>query len=174
MDNTNNMEKIMEKFKKFEAEFVEYKKFTESVILVNTALVQEIADNIDIKLDILCNLDTRNSTANKAQVKKTKVVSKLAFFKNKLKKNINEYIDVLYTEDEINDLYSLDDVKVKKTELLKKNRIIDLLYVNITKNDAQKNIKLKNIYDEYKLDFEKEESLDDDVDDVDDESKNND
>jgi hypothetical protein len=154
------MEKILEKINKLEAELENYKKFTESVILVNTTLVQEIANGIDIKLDILCNLDNSNASANKAQVKKSKVVSKSAFFKNKLKENINEYIDILYTEDEIKDLYSHDDVKVKKTELLKKNKIIDLLYVNITKNDAQKNTKLKNIYDEYKLEFEKEDSVD--------------
>jgi hypothetical protein len=144
--------KMLQTLIKIEAEFAEYKKITEIVILVNANLVQEIA-NIDIKLDIICNSINTKSTANKTQVKKTKVVSKLAFFKKKLKENINEYIDVLYTEDEINDLYSRDDVKVKKTELLKKNRIIDLLYENITKNDAKKNTKLKNIYDEYKLDF---------------------
>ena len=169
------MDKIMEKLNKMEAELAEYKKYTESVILVNTTLIQEIANNIDIKLDILCNLDNSNASANKAQVKKSKVVSKSAFFKNKLKENINEYLDILYTEDEIKDLYSHDDVKIKKTELLKKNKIIDLLYVNITKNDAQKNTKLKNIYDEYKLEFEKEESVsgDGDIDDVEEETKNN-
>lgn len=149
----------MEKLAKIEAELAEYKKYTESVILVNTALIQEISNSIDIKLDILCNLDNTNTTANKSQVKKSKAVSKSAFFKNKLKENMNEYIDILYTEDEIKDLYSHDDVKIKKTELLKKNKVIDLLYLNITKNDAQKNTKLKNIYDEYKLDFEKEESV---------------
>lgn len=153
------MEKVMEKLAKIEAELAEYKKYTESVILVNTALIQEISNSIDIKLDILCNLDNTNTTANKSQVKKSKAVSKSAFFKNKLKENMNEYIDILYTEDEIKDLYSHDDVKIKKTELLKKNKVIDLLYLNITKNDAQKNTKLKNIYDEYKLDFEKEESV---------------
>ena len=154
------MDKVMEKLNKMEAELAEYKKYTESIILVNTSLIQEIANNIDIKLDILCNLDNSNTSANKAQVKKSKAVSKSAFFKNKLKENMNEYVDILYTEDEVKELYAHDEVKVKKTETLKKNKIIDLLYVNITKNDAQKNTKLKNIYDEYKLDFEKEESVD--------------
>ena len=152
------MDKIMEKLTKLEAEIADYKKFTESIILVNTTLVQEIANNIDIKLDILCNLDNTNASTNKAQVKKSKSISKSAFFKNKLKENINEYIDILYTEDEIKELDNHTDVKNKKTQLLKKNKIIDLLYINITKNDAQKNTKLKNIYDEYKLEFERDNS----------------
>jgi hypothetical protein len=154
------MDKIIEKLNKLEAELNNYKTYTESVILVNTTLIQEIANGIDVKLDILCNLDNSNTSANKTQVKKSKALLKSAFFKNKLKENINEYINILYTEDEIKDLYSNDEVKVKKTETLKKNKIIDLLYVNITKHDAQKNTKLKNIYNEYKLEFEKDESVD--------------
>ncbi len=152
------MDKILERLTKLEEEISNYKKYTESVILVNTTLIQEISNAIDIKLDILCNLDNVNASNNKAQVKKSKAISKSAFFKNKLKENMNEYVDILYTEDEIKELYKHDDVKIKKTELLKKNKIIDLLYVNITKNDAQKNTKLKNIYDEYKIDFEKEDT----------------
>jgi hypothetical protein len=154
------MDKIIEKLNKLEAELNNYKTYTESVILVNTTLIQEIANGIDVKLDILCNLDNSNTSANKTQVKKSKALLKSAFFKNKLKENINEYVNILYTEDEIKDLYSNDEVKVKKTETLKKNKIIDLLYVNITKHDAQKNTKLKNIYNEYKLEFEKDESVD--------------
>ena len=167
------MDKILERLTKIEIELDNYKKYTESVILVNTTLIQEIANSIDIKLDILCNLDNTNSSANKTQVKKSKAISKSAFFKNKLKENINEYVDILYTEEEIKELYSHDDVKIKKTELLKKNKVIDLLYVNITKNDAQKNTKLKNIYDEYKIEFEKEESVTNGSDDGDEETKNN-
>lgn len=154
------MDKIIEKLNKLEAELNNYKTYTESVILVNTTLIQEIANGIDVKLDILCNLDNSNTSANKTQVKKSKALLKSAFFKNKLKENINEYVNILYTEDEIKDLYSNDEVKVKKTETLKKNKIIDLLYINITKHDAQKNTKLKNIYNEYKLEFEKDESVD--------------
>jgi hypothetical protein len=154
------MDKIIEKLNKLEAELDNYKTYTESVILVNTTLIQEIANGIDVKLDILCNLDNSNTSANKTQVKKSKALLKSAFFKNKLKENINEYVNILYTEDEIKDLYSNDEVKGKKTETLKKNKIIDLLYINITKHDAQKNTKLKNIYNEYKLEFEKDESVD--------------
>lgn len=162
------MDKILEKLNKIEIEFDNYKKYTESIILVNTTLIQEIATNIDVKLDILCNLD--NTTSAKPQVKKAKSISKSAFFKNKLKENMNEYINILYTENDIKELYSHDDVKNKKTEPLKRNKIIDLLYINITKNDAQKNTKLKNIYDEYKLEYEKESvnEFDDDE-----ETKNN-
>lgn len=164
------MDKILAKLIDMEKEIAEYKKFSESAILVNTTLIQEIASNIDIKLDILCNLDKDKTSTSKPSVKKNKALSKAAFFKNKLKENINEYVDILYTENEIKELYNHDDVKIKKTEILKKNKVIDLIYINITKNDAQKNTKLKNIYDEYKIDIEKEDAEEDD----DEETKNND
>ncbi len=151
------MEEIIKRLNNIEREFAEYRKFTENVILINTNLVQEIANNIDGKLDILCNNEKPSTTSAKATTKVNKVLTKNAFFKEKLKKNMNEYINELYTDEEIKDLYNNSDVVSKKTELLKKNKIIDLLYLNITKNDPGKNIILKNIYDKYKLDIENEE-----------------
>lgn len=151
------MEEIIKRLNNIEREFAEYRKFTENVILINTNLVQEIANNIDGKLDLLCNNEKPSATSAKATTKVNKVLTKNAFFKEKLKKNMNEYINELYTGEEIKDLYNNSDVVSKKTDLLKKNKIIDLLYLNITKNDPGKNIILKNIYDKYKLDVENEE-----------------
>jgi hypothetical protein len=151
------MEEIIKRLNNIEREFAEYRKFTENVILINTNLVQEIANNIDGKLDILCNNEKPSAASAKSTTKVTKVLTKNAFFKEKLKKNMNEYINELYTDEEIKDLYNHSDVITKKTDLLKKNKIIDLLYLNITKNDPGKNIILKNIYDKYKLDIENED-----------------
>ena len=82
---------------------------------------------INTKIDILGNLE--NSTnANKTVTKKNKILTKTAYFKEKLKINLNEFIDVLYTEDDINELYKNSEVVSKKTENSKKTKIIDLLY----------------------------------------------
>ena len=49
----------------------------------------------------------------------------------------------------MNNLYNNSEVKSKKTETTKKNKIIDLLYSLVTK-DTDKNKKLKDLFDNYK------------------------
>ena len=131
------------------------------LILVNTSLVQEIANQINTKIDILCNIENVNSNAKVSQNKK--VLTKTMFFKSELKKDINKYINILYSQEDLDGLYNNPEVKSKKTELQKKNKIIDLLYIQITKNNLENNLenpqggkmislneKLKIIYEEYK------------------------
>ena len=69
---------------------------------------------------------------------------------------MNEFINVLYTEEDIKKLYDNEEVKSKKTETTKKNKIIDILYNNITKNDEEKNNKLKSLYEDYKKNIDEE------------------
>ena len=123
----------------------EYKKEIEQVMVYNTVEVQSIATEMGAKIDIMCNIDRPSVSSTKTPAKVNKILTKNAFFKDKLKKNINEYIDVLYTETELTELKTNTDVLNKKT---------DILYNNITKIDSGKNIILKNIYDKYKQDME--------------------
>jgi hypothetical protein len=133
---------------------------------MNTSLVQEIANQINTKIDILCNLENINTNTKQSTTKKTKSLSKTSFFKDKLKNNINEFVNILYTEEELNELYEHPDVKSKKNESTKKNKIIDLLYNNITKKDEIKHSKLKELFEEYKKNM-------DNVYDSDEETKSN-
>lgn len=136
----------------------EYKKQIEQVMVHNTVEVQTIATEMGAKIDIMCNIDRPDVSSTKStSAKSNKILTKNAFFKDKLKKNMNEYIDVLYTENDLNELKVHPDVISKKTDILKKNKIIDILYNNITKIDSGKNIILKNIYDKYKENEENEE-----------------
>jgi len=152
----SKLDLIIKELNKLKEEFHNYKEYTDNIVTVNTTLVQEIANQINTKIDILCNLE--NSTnANKTVTKKNKILTKTAYFKEKLKINLNEFIDVLYTEDDINELYKNSEVVSKKTENSKKTKIIDLLYNNITKNDEDKHNKLKSLYEEYKKNEEMSE-----------------
>jgi hypothetical protein len=145
----SKLDLIIKELNKLKEEFNNYKEYTDNIVTVNTSLVQEIANQINTKIDILCNIE--NSTnINKTSSKKSKVLTKTAYFKEKLKSNLNEFIDVLYTEDELKELYKNSEVSSKKTENSKKTKIIDLLYNNITKNDEDKHDKLKSLYEEYK------------------------
>jgi hypothetical protein len=158
MSSTDSkLDQIIKELNKLKQEFNSYKEYTDNIVSVNTNLVQEIANQINTKIDILCNIEnSTNVNSTKSSTKKNKSLSKTAFFKDKLKANINEFINVLYTEDEIKNLYEHDDVKSKKTETTKKNKIIDLLYNHITKNDEEKHNKLKALYEDYKKNIDNE------------------
>jgi hypothetical protein len=152
------IEQLINKQNKYiENTIAEYKKEIEQVMVYNTIEVQTIATEMGAKIDIMCNIDKPSVSSTKTTTKVNKILTKNAFFKDKLKKNINEYIDVLYTENDLNELKNNTDVISKKTDILKKNKIIDILYNNITKIDSGKNIILKNIYDKYKQDQENED-----------------
>jgi hypothetical protein len=158
MSSTDSkLDQIIKELNKLKQEFNSYKEYTDNIVSVNTNLVQEIANQINTKIDILCNIEnSTNVNSTKSSTKKNKSLSKTAFFKDKLKVNINEFINVLYTEAEIKNLYDNDDVKSKKTETTKKNKIIDLLYNHITKNDEEKHNKLKSLYEDYKKNIDNE------------------
>lgn len=147
--NDKKIDDLIIKVNKLIDDFNKFKNTIDDIIIMNTTLVQEIANQVNTKMDILCNLDTNSTTSSKSVAKKNKSLSKPAFFKEKIKTNINEFINVLYTQEDINDLYNKSEVSSKKTETAKQNKLIDLLYSQITK-DNDKNKKLKDLFDNYK------------------------
>lgn len=147
--NDKKIDDIINKLNHLTEDFNKFKNTIDDIIIMNTTLVQEIANQINTKMDILCNLETSSTTSSKPAAKKNKALSKPAFFKDKMKANMNEFLDILYTQEEMNNLYNNSEVKSKKTETAKKNKIIDLLYSLVSK-DTDKNKKLKDLFDNYK------------------------
>lgn len=147
--NDKKIDEIVNKLNQLSDDFNKFKNTIDDIIIMNTSLVQEIANQINTKMDILCNLENNTSNQTKTTTKKAKSLSKPAFFKDKLKLNMNEFLNVLYTENDLQELQNHADVKSKKTDTTKKNKVIDLLYSNITK-DTEKNQKLKELFDNYK------------------------
>lgn len=147
--NDKKIDEIVNKLNQLSDDFNKFKNTIDDIIIMNTSLVQEIANQINTKMDILCNLENNTSNQTKTTTKKAKSLSKPAFFKDKLKLNMNEFLNVLYTENDLQELQNHADVKSKKTDTTKKNKVIDLLYSNIIK-DTEKNQKLKELFDNYK------------------------
>ena len=166
MSTDRKLEEVINKLNQLTEDFNKYKNTIDDIIVMNTTLVQEIANQINTKIDILCNIENLNTNTKANTTKKTKSLSKTSFFKDKMKTNIKEFINILYTEEELNELYNHPDVKTKKTDSTKKNKIIDLLYNNITKKDEIKHTKLKELFEEYKKNM-------DNVYDSDEETKSN-
>lgn len=147
--NDKKFDEIINKLDKLNDDFSKFKNIIDDVIIMNTTLVQEIANQINTKMDILCNLVNTTQNQNKPQVKKAKALSKPAFFKDKLKININEFLDILYSSEDIETINKNSEVKNKTNDTAKNNKVIDLLYTLVTKN-TEKNKKLKELFDEYK------------------------
>ncbi len=152
------IEDLINQINQLSNDFNKYKNTVDDIIIMNTTLVQEIANQINTKIDILCNMNNINNKTNKTTGnKKGKSLTKTSFFKDKMKININEFINILYTQEELDELQNNPDVKIKKTEASKKTKIIDLLYANITKKDENKHNKLKELFEEYKKNNENED-----------------
>lgn len=155
------IEELSNQINQLVVDFNKYKNSIDDIIVMNTALVQEIANQINVKIDILCNMNNANTKNSKtSNNKKAKSLTKTSFFKEKMKTDINEFLDILYTQEELDELQNHPDVKIKKTESSKKTKIIDLLYTNITKKDESKHNKLKELFEEYKKNNETNDDSD--------------
>ncbi len=142
------MEDLKKEIAEIKKMLVDHKKYTENVIVHNTAYLTQICNNIDVKLDLLSN-SVDQKAESKPAPKKNKAIAKSAYFKNLFKENIQQFVGELYTEDEIEELYNNDEVKSKKTDIQKKNKAIDILYTNLNKNPEKLAI-MKAKYEEYK------------------------
>ena len=155
MSTDRKLEEVINKLNQLTNDFNKYKSTVDDIIIMNTTLVQEIANQINTKIDILCNLEN-NAKPVKGSAK-SKSLSKTSFFKDKMKNNINAFLNELYTQEELDELYTNAEVKSKKTEIQQKNKIIDLLYNNITKIDENKHNILKKLFDNYKQSMDSSE-----------------
>ncbi len=143
----NQCELILQRLSQLESK-------VEEVVLANSAIVSRIANNIELKIDILSNAENIINN-QKAKVSEVKVKAKSSFFKDEFKKDKNCYLNNLYTQDEIDELYELDEIKKKSKEEHKLSKIGEYIYKKITK-DSTKLAELNRIYEEYK---EKQKAL---------------
>ncbi len=129
-------------------------KKLEDMVIANNAIVSTIANNIELKIDLLLNTD-KILTQQKTTSAGKKVKSKSAFFKEKIKENKDVYLNVLYTNEDINILMELSEVKSKKEGLNRISKMSEFLYKQIT-GDASKLAKLNEIYEDYKRELSDE------------------
>ncbi len=142
-----SMKEIMDRMNALE-------KKLEDMVIANNAIVSTIANNIELKIDLLLNADkilTQQKTASTGK----KVKSKSAFFKEKIKENKDVYLNVLYTNEDIDILMELAEVKSKKEGLNRISKMSEFLYKQIT-GDASKLAKLNEIYEDYKRELSDE------------------
>jgi len=125
-------------------------KTVEDMVLANNAMITRIANNIELKIDILSNVDQVVNNQKKATSSK-KPKAKAQFFKELFKTKQAEYNNILYSNDDIAKYMNLDEIKQKKEEH-KISKVSEFIYKDIGK-DATKLRKLNEVYEEYKQKF---------------------
>ena len=139
-------------------------------IIINSK-IEQLYIELNTKIDILCNFKPAQQKNTNASDTKKKPLSKQIYIKEKIKENKDEYIDLLYTEQEY--LHCLEiiekkNIKSKKTEEEKQKQLNDYLYKEIININSEYKKTLTKIYNEYKKKFaepnviEKEDYIDDD------------
>ena len=115
----------------------------DKAVAANNAILQQIANEIALKIDLLCN----GEASQKKPAKKIK--TKQTYFKDMLKENIDSFVDNLYTLEDIQQLMEHPDVVSRKNEAHKISKLGELLLKEIAK-DAAKSAALSELYDQYK------------------------
>ncbi len=89
---------------------------------------------LNSKFDIIKNLDieSREKIEDKKSEKKP---TKPSFFKSLFNGDKDKYMNILYTQDEIDDIYQSEEVIKKKKDSDKLNKVADLLYKNHIKEN---------------------------------------
>lgn len=145
--------------------------------------IEIVRTNFERKIDIIANIEKSNEviTRKETTVKKSLSIIKssngvsqttpLIFLQNKFKDDCDEYIDILYSKEEINmSMQSPELSKHKKGTVIYGKKLASIVYNSYIKTDKAKLSKLTDLRDET-LSF-KENLNEDKIDDVDDTGDN--
>lgn len=123
--------------------------------------IEIVRTNFERKIDIIANIEKSNEVINRkeATTKKTATSSKsqssssqltpLIFLQNKFKENVEEYVDILYSIDEINiSMRSSELLKHKKGTVIYGKKLASIVYNSYIKSDKKKLLKLTQLKDD--------------------------
>ncbi len=133
--------KLIEHIRKLEEAVEKQSAEMANITTANTALVQQIANQIELKLDLLCNGEASQQSPPK------KVKNKNIYFKDVLKENINAFLGELYSQEDLDRIS--ETVKPQKTEALRISKISVILFGEI-KQDEARYARFNEIYEQYK------------------------
>mgnify|MGYP001618182083 CR=1 FL=1 len=96
---------------------------------------EDMYKTLNAKLDLFKNLDL-DSRENLTDAKNEKKPTKPSFFKKIFLEDSDKYLNILYTQDEIDALYANEEVVKKKKDADKANKVAALLYTTHIKQDS--------------------------------------
>lgn len=105
------------------------------VLVASDSKSEDMYKNLNAKLDLFKNLDLE-SRENIADKKNTKKPTKPSFFKIIFLTRRDQYMDVLYTQDEINAIYATDVVVQKKKPDEQATKAAAMIYLQHIKGNS--------------------------------------
>jgi len=148
----NEIKDLKSRISKLEKENVKFKEELKNMIIYENSVMTEIANKIETKLDMFSNIEMNDN--NKNSNKTVKKLTALNFLKQELKNDINKYLDILYISEDLNKILEKKEVKSKKSNVDKNNKIISLLYSDVIKKNSESIEKLNELLNEYLQDNE--------------------
>lgn len=133
------------KFEQLEAHIRKLTSELERANAANQVMMQTLLNQIEQKLDVLANGEPSSKP-------KVSLKNKNQLLKAKLKEDVNTYLGVLYTAEDLQRLFDHEEV-ASRNEAHKVGRLADILYKEIQANPALK-AKMDAIHDEYKASLE--------------------
>jgi|JI10StandDraft_1071094.scaffolds.fasta_scaffold134432_4 hypothetical protein len=111
-------------------------------------LIELLEVQIEKKIDVIANLDksSSSSSGNAASGDSSKKKeTPLNFLYRELKTNVDKFLNVLYTSDDIENLSSNDKVTSTNGAIAKRKKLISLIYSEIIKPNKEISNKLNDI-----------------------------
>lgn len=133
---TKRMQELIESMK-------EHRDIVDKAVAANNAVLQEISNEISLKLDMMNNGEASQKKPSK------KIKTKETYFKDMLKEDINVFVDKLYSQEDIQRLMENPEVLSRKNEANKISKLGGILFKEISK-DAARTAALAELYSQYK------------------------
>lgn len=141
-----NMEDIKSILQEIKMDILQLKEEMNISNIKNETLYNEI----HTKVDIICNFESTGKSIKKQEKSLTKKPdTKITYFKKEFKKDIQIFINKLYTQNDIDTCMNHDDVKSKNTQTDKIKKLADIIYKDVVNVNIEYKQQLTNIYKDY-------------------------
>jgi len=134
-----------------EAIYKELNEIKDNNNLINSKF-EQLSIELNTKIDILCNFKPAQKNTTDGDSKK-KAPSKPIFIKDKIKNNKDEFLDILYTQEEYNncsEVIEQKNIKGKKTEDEKLKQLVEYIYKEVINANAEYKAKATQIHNDFK------------------------
>lgn len=112
---------------------------------------EKMYKNLNVKFDMFKNLESQSREMIKEAADKPKRVNKPGFFKMIFTDERDKYMNILYTQEEIDNAYETKEVQAKKKDSERLNKVISTLYTTHIKGNSPegREAAFNSYYDQY-------------------------
>lgn len=112
---------------------------------------EKMYKTLNVKFDMFKNLESQSREMIKEATDKPKRLNKPGFFKMIFTDDRDKYMNILYTQEEIDAAYQTKEVQAKKKDAERLNKVISILYTTHIKGNSPegREAAFNSYYDQY-------------------------